>query len=71
MTRNWKHSSTLALHPTFSLSKSAHSDEAETSLKLETIPRTTVGACTLALGGSATAMDGGKSRTPKHGMPIW
>ena len=43
MTRNWKHTSTLALHPTFSLSKSAHSDEAETSLKLETIPRTTCG----------------------------
>jgi hypothetical protein len=37
MTRNWKHTSTLALHPTFSLSKSAHSVEAETSLKLETI----------------------------------
>ena len=40
MTRNWKHTSTLALDPTFSLSKSAHSGETETSLQLETIRET-------------------------------
>lgn len=63
MTRNWKHTSTLALHPTFSLSKSAHSGEAETSLKLETIRETTrerLHSCSSALSLTTIGIEPGR-----------